>query len=184
VTKKPPPPLRKRTPPQPPKEFDSWYDATDEDTDDSPEPAAAPRRSKLPDRVRESSVPIYADRRARSVEPIMLHRRKSSTHSDSASTIDSDAESFTESGYGSFSQKHDATKPALGGVIYDSTATDYSKIIREVEADYQAAKRMKSKEKRLSMRDPGSAGSGISVADSGYGSGPQVLVPNGEDLWS
>lgn len=114
----------------------------------------------------------------------MSRRRRYSSSSDS-SEIDSDCDSLAESGYGSFSGQGrvgpvNATK-ANG--LYDKVATDYSQIIRDVEADYQAARRVKTRGKSRSGSNADSAGSGISAADSGYNSGPQELVPSGEDLW-
>lgn len=115
-----------------------------------------------------------------------MHRRQSS-FSDS-STIDSEGESLAEEGYGPYcpSQRSHGTKAVASKNVYNSTAKDYSMIIREVEADYQAARKSKNRETMSDVKIPGSAGSGIS-ADSGYAShvsnGPQVLVPNYEDLW-
>ena len=112
-----------------------------------------------------------------------MYGRRYSESSDS-SVIDSDCDSLAESGYGSFGSQGrvdpDKDKPVKAKGLYDSLTSDYSQIIRDVEAEYQAAKRQKA---RVKTGNAGSAGSGIS-ADSGYSSGPQELVPSGEDLWS
>lgn len=139
-------------------------------------------RSPGPEYTRRSPPLLYPSRRARSVDPEM-HRRRSSESSDS-STIDSDCDSLEESSRGSFSSRPraDSNKAVKGKGFYDIVADDYSHIIRDLEAEYQAARRLKERAKTKSAGSAGSAGSGIS-ADSGYGSGPQELVPSGEDLW-
>jgi hypothetical protein len=178
--------LRPRQSPLPPsREFDAWYDASDEEEDQYEPTYIMPRsRSPAPERIRRSPLPGFHERRARSVEPTMYHRRRISTSSSSSSdAIESDGDSVAESGYGSFSSPHASEFGKAESVsnVYNKTATDYSMIIREVEADYQAARKTKTVG-RTNDTAPGSAGSGISV-DSGYTSGPQVLVPSAEDLW-
>lgn len=213
-------PRHARHSPLPPsREFNDCYDASDEEApeDHCYQPAThLPRsRSPAPELVRRSPLPDYHEqRRARSVEPSMYHRRRrssississSSSSSDGINSAD-DADSVADHGYygpgyssSAFNSPHASEfgigKPAAPGPVvvanvYNKTATDYSMIIREVEADYQAARTTKSGKERpsdLTMSTPGSAGSGISAgsADSGYASvsGPQVLVPSGEDLW-
>lgn len=141
-------------------------------------------RSPGPEYTRRSAPTVLPSRRARSVDPEMNRRRRYSSSSDS-SEIDSDCDSLAESGYGSFSGQGKAAtiQAAKPNGLYDKLTTDYSLIIRDVEAEYQAARRAKGRGKSRTGSNADSAGSGISAADSGYNSGPQELVPGGEDLW-